>query len=105
MSMSSAHPVAAGKDIKLTPQWSEDSVEAIVKTGIDGPVKEGLLMSWFSTAGDFKKQRSYDDVPENTLKLAASDGDKTGVVQVWVVVRDGRGGIGWLERRLQINAN
>jgi hypothetical protein len=99
------HPVAVSKDIKLTPQWSEASVEAIANSGADGPTKEGLLMSWFSTAGDFEKQRSYDDVPENTLKLAAGDGDQAGVVQLWVVVRDGRGGIDWLGRDLQVTAN
>ena len=40
-----------------------------------------------------------------TAELAAGDGDKAGVVHIWVVVRDGRGGIDWLERDLLIDAN
>ena len=86
---------AATGALNLAPTWSPDSREARPDDG--GAPIEGLLMSWFSTAGAFAKQRSYDAAPSNTLTLGASDD----IVTVWVVVRDGRGGVDWLERRLR----
>ena len=60
----------------LTPSWNSSS--------------ETALFSWFTTAGVFAKERSFDDVPANALSL----GDATRA-DVWVVVRDGQGGVGW----------
>ena len=82
--------------LKLQPAWTPESIEARPDDG--GPKNEQLLMSWFSTAGTFDKQRSFDDIPENELKLSATDGEVT----VWVVVRDGSGGVDWIERRVQV---
>ena len=86
--------VPAG-DVELVPTWSADSIEPRPADG--GPKTESLLMSWFSTAGTYDKQRSFDDVPANGITLSATDEE----VSVWVVVRDGRGGVDWLERRIR----
>lgn len=77
--------------IALLPTWTEDSREPISAAGTD---RESLLMSWFSTAGEFDQQRSYDDVPGNSLTLSAGALAGEGA-RVWVVVRDGRGGTDW----------
>ncbi|MCO4764106.1 MAG: hypothetical protein KC502_21525 [Myxococcales bacterium] len=87
--------VPAGS-LKLTPSWSADSIEPRPDDG--GPKTEQLLMSWFSTAGEYDKQRSFDDIPDNELSLKTSDGEVT----IWVVVRDGAGGVDWVERRVQV---
>ena len=88
--------VVAPGELDLGPAWSPDSQEARPDDG--GAPIEGLLMSWFSTAGEFAKQRSYDAVPNNALTVKAS----ADAVTVWVVLRDGRGGVDWLERRVRV---
>lgn len=88
--------------LKLRPRWSDDSAEVIGKDidpSATEPAKESLLFSWFSTEGDFEKQRSYDEVPDNTYLAPCKDELP---VQLWVVVRDGRNGVHWLTRQAVI---
>jgi hypothetical protein len=88
--------------VKLTPRWSEESRETIGKS-IDPAsttlARESLLFSWFSDAGDYEKQRSYDDVPENHLLPPCVDDLP---LRIWVVVRDGRNGVDWVQRHLRV---
>lgn len=81
-----------GHMINLAPRWTADSREPIAGTDPLAPDREGLLISWFTTAGHFERERSYDADPENTLDVAATESPT-----VWAVVRDGRGGVDWLE--------
>ncbi len=88
--------------LELVPTWTDESLETYGESldpSKPGPLKESLLFSWFSTAGDYDKQRSYDEVPENSLlPPKATDLEMT----IWVVVRDGRNGVDWLRRTLRV---
>ena len=58
---------------------------------------EELLFSWYATSGRFERGRTAPDLMDNAYTPdgeGASDED-----QLWAVVRDGRGGLGWIERR------
>ena len=89
---------------ELTPTWTPESIEVKGKSPDPnkGDVMETLLFSWFSDAGEFKKQRSWDEIPENLFRGSDPDDAKGQTVRLWVVVRDGRGGTDWLERRLVV---
>ncbi len=84
--------------LALEPRWSDASRE-IIGASIDPsktePDRESLLFSWFSTDGDYVKQRTYDEVPENTFLPPCKDDLP---LTVWVVVRDGRNGVDWVRR-------
>ena len=70
---------------------SEESVEA---------VPEELLFSWYATSGVFERGRTAPDLMDNEFR---PDGDMASADdRIWVVVRDGRGGIGWIERRFSV---
>ncbi len=89
--------------ISLLPVWSEDSLERIgasLDPGASGDRNESLLFSWFSTAGDYKKQRSFDDIPDNALLPPG----RPGPLRIWLVVRDGRNGVDWLSREVDVQA-
>lgn len=74
--------VEAGDPIvKLTPDWTSDEKTA--------------LFSWFTTSGEYAKQRSFEDVPGNELTLDGAERPR-----VWVVMRDTKGGVDWLDRQL-----
>jgi hypothetical protein len=69
-----------------------------------GPEKLGY--SFFATAGSVSSLRSTDTT--STGQTADTFVDWTtpsgpGPVRIWVVVRDGRGGTGWLERDLSVS--
>ncbi len=87
--------------IRLLPVWSEDSLEPIgarLDPGASGVRNESLLFSWFSTAGDYQKQRSFDDFPDNALLPP----ERAGPIRIWLVARDGRNGVDWLSREVDV---
>jgi hypothetical protein len=66
--------------------------------------RESLRVSWFASAGRFAEERtgrseSEADVTfsENAWRAPAS-----GVVRIWVVLRDDRGGVGWQSYTLRV---
>jgi hypothetical protein len=74
--------VRAGATVHLTPVADQDPV----------------VFSFYSTAGDLDALRAT---------AASSEVDWTapgeaGPVQLWIVARDGRGGVGWLARTVQV---
>jgi len=91
----------AGYALELTA--AEDAAETYVGETPDGPaeMREELLVSFFSTGGEFDRVRAVDDA--NASFLAAWRAPKEpGDVTVWFVLRDGRGGITWAERTVSI---
>lgn len=80
--------VKAGEKISLRPVPAADAVEAGDK----------LTYSFFATAGDLDALRSTDLDPAVDWTAPA----EAGLVRFWIVVRDGRGGTGWLARSLQV---
>jgi hypothetical protein len=91
--------VPTGATVHLTPVPSEGSHELTA----DG--YEKLNYSFYSTDGEVQTLRSTDTTASGTDADPSIDwiAPKTpGTVQLWVVVRDGRGGVGWLARTLTV---
>ena len=96
--------------LAMEPRWSPESREVIPAQSEDTniePKREGLLFSWLSTAGNWKKQRTFDDVPDNHFlppdyePLQAGRGEEQRV-RLWVVARDGRNGTAWISRQVDV---
>jgi hypothetical protein len=87
---------------RLTPVPAPDAKERL--PGPAGAV-ESLGYSFFATAGSLSSLRSTDTTetgePADTFVDWTAPADP-GPVRMWVVVRDGRGGTGWLERDLSV---
>lgn len=89
--------LVAGKDeVPLLPEWTELTPEGLP---VDPTATSGVVFAWFSTAGGFDQQRSYDAYPDNQWSPEGAPAGKT--VDVWVVARDGTGGVAWAEVHLQ----
>jgi len=93
--------------VTMTPAWTAESQETIgpnPDASKKKPLVEGLLFSWLSTAGDWRKQRSFDEVPENEFLPPDYGGKATQRVRIWVVARDGRNGTTWLSRQIDVQS-
>lgn len=95
-----SNTVPANSVQRLTPVPARDAKEPTA----DGPEKLGY--SFFATAGSLSSLRSTDTTvtgePADTFvdwTAPAVPGSPT----LWVVVRDGRGGTGWLERSVSVS--
>ena len=66
--------------------------------------REGIHVSWYATAGTFDQDRTgragTDDATTSDDGWTAPA--QAGLVNVWVVLRDDRGGIGWAEYVLDV---
>lgn len=70
------------------------------KGATEEPEVEDLLFTWYATSGVFERGRTAPDLMDNEYR---PDGDEASDLDsVWVVVRDGRGGIGWIERHFTV---
>jgi hypothetical protein len=66
--------------------------------------RESMRVSWYSNAGSFQDDRtgrSESEFETNTDNIWTAP-DTAGVVTVWVVLRDSRGGIAWRSYRIQV---
>ncbi|MFZ4580109.1 MAG: hypothetical protein ACOYOB_17120 [Myxococcota bacterium] len=82
--------------VALSPQWTELTPAGLP---VDATATGDVLFAWYSTAGDFDQQRSYQDYPDNKW---LSDGVEAGkTVDVWAVARDDFGGVAWFQVKLQ----
>lgn len=91
--------VAAGRTVTLDPRAADGAKEATA----DGPEK--LNFSFFATAGDLAALRSADTTATGQPGITTVDWTAPvapGMVRFWVVIRDGRGGVGWLERSVRV---
>jgi hypothetical protein len=110
-------PVQAGASVSVAAQLSADSVEQRMippAEGGSGVRKENLIFSWFADAGSLDKDRTVYLGGETGLDQAAQvrwtppaagEWPDQGLVNLAVVVRDDRGGVGWLSRRFQIGGS
>lgn len=65
--------------------------------------RERLIASWFATAGGFDEHRTEAPEPELTSTDAVWFAPQSaGVVRLWVVLRDGRGGVTHAEREIVV---
>ncbi|MEM6731722.1 MAG: hypothetical protein AAF658_09205, partial [Myxococcota bacterium] len=99
-------PVGATRD--LVAEVPEESAESY--PGEDGVVRERLILSWFTTAGELGSERDtfidgergFDEA-RDVEWTAPPPGDAVdGAVDFYVVVRDDRGGVNWTEGSLTV---
>ena len=83
-------------DVHATVDAPETYLWANPDTRLVEERRELVTLSWFSTAGSFADVRS-----EGTNTWTAPD--VPGPVRLWIVVRDDRGGVGWIERTVIVD--
>ncbi len=96
-------PLPVASEVTFTPVLAEGSVETYETP--EGPQVEQVFFSWFATGeGEVKEFRSQEPVegrpgdPTSLYETPAAPGRVT----FWVVARDGRGGVGWLSRTVDV---
>jgi hypothetical protein len=92
--------LAAGSTVRLDPIPAAGAHE-ITEDG----TPEKLNYSFFATDGEVKSLRSTDTTASGEAADPSVDWiapKMPGVVQLWVVVRDGRGGVGWITRTVLV---
>lgn len=96
-------PLPANTEVVLRPRLAEGSAERF--TGQDGEQTEQIFYSWFATgSGEVKQFRSLESVdgkPGNPSSkyLTPTEAQR---VTFYVVARDGRGGVDWMERTVDV---
>jgi len=102
-----------GKPLDLVARLAADAAElrSIPATeGDPGQRLERLALSWFADAGKFDKDRTVfidgvaplDQAAVNPWTAPKEEAWPTGPVTFHVVVRDDRGGVGWVSRQVQL---
>lgn len=109
-----AHRVSPGRSLVLRASWAECASDSPC-TGAEPFVMfdseaqavvdrtETVIASWYATAGDFDEHRTTASLAapaqaKNTWRAPPGPAD----VGLWVVLRDGRGGVGYAAYRLQV---
>jgi hypothetical protein len=102
--------IPAGAIVELVAAWPASAAETYVRfdarTQALVEARESLRVSWFATGGDLEHDRTgraADDLATETTNLWTAPVE-TGVVHVWVVLRDARGGVASLATELQVVA-
>ena len=95
LQVSDGGPVLAKEVVRLQPDAGPK----------DDPAKK-YGFTFFATAGEISSLRSTDTTAtgqsaETWVEWTAPD--DAGPVQLWVVLRDGRGGVAWLARTVQVH--
>jgi hypothetical protein len=99
LAASGSSTVRAGAIVTLLPIPAPDAKEMTPA----GP--ERLTYSFYATQGSLSALRSTDTTATGQPGIASVDWTAPalpGHVRIWVVVRDGRGGAGWLVRDVQV---
>ncbi len=88
--------VSTGEEITLEPVLAADAIEAyhyITDDGDEEEREEDPMLSWYTEDGLFDRYQSFAE--DGEVLWTAPDG--TGSSVIVCVVRDRRGGMGWLE--------
>jgi hypothetical protein len=91
--------VKAGHEVTFRAQWSAESPESFPVFDVQAfnlsDVRESLRVSWFSTEGEFERERTGRSGEESELFTENTWMAPTqrGLVHLWVVLRDSRGGV------------
>lgn len=98
-----AGPLPLDTELVLRPQLAEGSEEQYDTP--DGPLTEQVFYSWFATGdGKVKELRSLEPVDgkpgEPTIHYQTPKDPQR--VTIYVVARDGRGGVDWLARTVDV---
>lgn len=98
--------VSYGTVCRLVPTLQGNPSESYLTLDTNGKpytVKEELTFSWYVTHGSLKGGRiSEMDKPEKRWQLPSTPQPERGEPRLYVIVRDGRGGVDWSEHSLQL---
>lgn len=105
--------VAAGEELSLRASWEScgaeeacTGVEAYVRfdapTGLLVDREEVLLASWYATGGSFEEYRTGAGAEATAAENRWLAPTEAGSVEIWVVLRDGRGGVGYGASRFSV---
>jgi hypothetical protein len=91
--------IKPGQAVTLTAAWTPESVETYPVYDLTSQMlvdhRESMRVSWFVTAGSFEHERTGRD--ETETETATDDvwtaPTQPGVVHLWIVLRDARGGL------------
>ena len=94
--------VQADTELEVVPVWPAAALQTWTDTDGEQQTEEALF-SWFLDEEDamFRQERSSDRFPDNTWTpggFADDDDRDQRQVTLWLVMRDGRGGVTWLEQ-------
>jgi hypothetical protein len=93
--------VHAGDSLTLEAVPAPGSAQAY--TGPDNmPATEVLTISWFTTAGTLSVAKTSDTQPTTVLNLTENPPKMGGNIDLFAVVHDGRGGVGYTHRVLEL---
>ena len=94
-------PVSNGEELQLSIELDDESFEAYVEGSSGVTQTEQPIMTWYTTQGELNKNITIGDRREIILNLPDSiEGD---AVDIYVVVRDGRGGTAFRSLTLTTN--
>jgi hypothetical protein len=67
--------------------------------------RESMAVAWFATNGTFDDDRTGRDSTDfaNTSDNGWTAPRDRGLVHIWVILRDNRGGVGWADYRVQVD--
>lgn len=101
--------IKAGSTIELSATSTEESVQTFTRLLPDGSTEEQVeqnVFSWYTRGGRFTQGLSYSSRTDSGdpigLELPELETLPNDIVDVWVVLRDARGGTDWAKRRLQL---
>jgi hypothetical protein len=111
--------VSGGQRVALRAEWPECPADPTAPGGCGGAesyllvdpashqlvtARESIVVSWYATAGAFDVDRNGrdDDDPSTAVDDGWTAPSKAGVVHLWVVLRDARGGVGWGSYSVQV---
>ncbi len=105
----SAPAIAAGQRVTLEASWAADAVETFpvysLQTASLSMQREAMRVSWFATAGAFDHDVTgrADDDPALTADNDWVAPATAGLVHLWLVLRDSRGGVDFAELELDVS--
>ena len=94
--------VTAGARVTLTVDWPTDEIYPVLDVATETLVdhREAMRVSWYASGGDLDEERTgraADDPASSSDNVLTPS---AGAVQIWAVVRDDRGGVGWVHASL-----
>jgi len=100
--------VAAGQAVTLQADWIDGTAESFLVYDITSHTlvtqREALRLSWFATGGVFEHDRSGrgDAETETFTRNLWTAPPTPGLVHVWLVLRDSRGGVDFAEAQIDV---
>ncbi|HEX2733471.1 MAG TPA: hypothetical protein VHM70_17795 [Polyangiaceae bacterium] len=83
----------------ISVQLSKKSFERGT-TEFGRPFEEQLIVQYYATEGIFENEVKVGEEP--TTRFVARRGAKGKEILLWIVARDDRGGVSWVERRIDV---